>query len=136
MCPWARHLSYQLNPSPIPCYFFQIQNLAKCCICNPLQQPHFPPTAPLSRTLLALLTHQMSVHAPVPLGNALNPPSAINISKPLTCPAIPVPLLIPLASTGVNAMLIPGITYALLGKVFNLFNLPTLPSLRSDTTWY
>lgn len=59
----------------------------------------------MSHTPLALLTHQMSVHAPVPLGNALNPSLAINISKPLTWPAIPVPQLIPLPLTGVNAIL-------------------------------
>lgn len=133
MCPWARHLSYQLNPSPIPYYFFQIQNPAKRSICNPLQQPRFPSPAPLSHTLLALLTHQMSVHAPVPLGNTLNLPLAINISKPLTCPAIPLPLLIPQASTGVNAMLI---SMHYLCALFNLFRLPIRPSLHSDTTWY
>lgn len=136
MCPWATHSSYQLNPSPIPHYFFQIQNLAKCCIYNPLQQLSFSSTAPESHTPLALLTHQMSVHAPVPLGNALNPPLAISISKPLTWPAIPVPLLIPLASTDVNAVLIPDFTSALLGKISDLFKLPTLLTLHSDTTWY
>lgn len=107
MCPWARHLTQPFTHS-----LLLLPNT------KPSQVLYVIPSSNLffllSHTLLALLTHQMSVHAPVPLGNALNPPTpplTTNIPKPLTCPAIPVPLLIPLASPGVNAMQIPGITF-------------------------
>lgn len=75
----------------------------------------------------------MSVHVPIPSGEALNPPFSDQHLQTINLLCHPCHLLDPLASTGVNAMLIQGITSAPAGRIFNL-QLRALPTMHSDTT--
>lgn len=83
----------------------------KCLVSNPLHRSHFPFTAPLFHTLLALLAHQMSVYAPIPLGKAVNPLFSNQHLQTINLLCKPCDLLNPEGSGEVNAMLIPGTTF-------------------------